>query len=216
VAVKKAGCFITVEGADGSGKSTVISLLYDYLHDRGWDVLLTREPGGIEIAEKIRTIILNPEHTQMDKRTEALLYAAARSQHFAERVLPALQAGKVVLCDRFIDSSLAYQGYARGLGIDEVYAINRFAVGDYMPDLTLFFDVRPEVGLARINANKGREINRLDLEDIRFHQQVQEGYRLVRERFPERFVTIDAEQSLEQVFEAARTILEERLQEFRI
>ncbi|MFY0544680.1 dTMP kinase [Brevibacillus sp. H7] len=216
MAAKKAGCFITVEGADGSGKSTVISLLYDYLHDRGWNVLLTREPGGIEIAEKIRTIILNPEHTQMDKRTEALLYAAARSQHFAERVLPALQAGKVVLCDRFIDSSLAYQGYARGLGIDEVYAINRFAVGDYMPDLTLFFDVRPEVGLARINANKGREINRLDLEDIRFHQQVQEGYRLVRERFPERFVTIDAEQSLEQVFEVARTILEERLQEFRI
>lgn len=215
MATRKTGCFITVEGGDGSGKSSVLALVHDYLRSNGWDVMLTREPGGIEIAEKIRTVILNPEHVQMDKRTEALLYAAARSQHFAEKVLPALEAGKVVLCDRFIDSSLAYQGYARGLGIDDVYAINRFAVGDWMPDLTLYFDVRPEVGLARINANKGREINRLDLEDMNFHERVREGYKLVMARFPERFVVIDAEQSLEQVFESARTILEERLQGFR-
>jgi dTMP kinase len=215
VTTRKTGCFITVEGADGSGKSTVLALIHEHLQRQGWDVMVTREPGGIEIAEKIRTIILDPEHVRMDKRTEALLYAAARSQHFAEKVLPALEAGRIVLCDRFIDSSLAYQGHARGLGIDEVYSINRFAVGDCLPDLTLYFDVRPEVGLARINANKGREINRLDLEDLRFHERVQEGYRLVMERFPDRFVVIDAEQPLQQVFETARDILEARLQGFR-
>jgi dTMP kinase len=215
VTTRKTGCFITVEGADGSGKSTVLALIHEHLQRQGWDVMVTREPGGIEIAEKIRTIILDPEHVRMEKRTEALLYAAARSQHFAEKVLPALEAGRIVLCDRFIDSSLAYQGHARGLGIDEVYSINRFAVGDCLPDLTLYFDVRPEVGLARINANKGREINRLDLEDLRFHERVQEGYRLVMERFPDRFVVIDAEQPLQQVFETARDILEARLQGFR-
>jgi dTMP kinase len=211
VATKKPARFITVEGGDGAGKSSVLFRLYDYLQEQGTDVLLTREPGGIEIAEEIRSVILNPRHIQMDRRTEALLYAAARRQHLVERVLPALAAGKVVLCDRFIDSSLAYQGYARGLGIDEVFAINRFAVEDCMPDLTLYFDVRPEVGLARINANQNRERNRLDLEELRFHERVREGYRQVMERFPDRFVVIDAEQPLEQVVEQARTILRERL-----
>jgi dTMP kinase len=216
VTPKGKGRFITVEGGDGAGKSTVIARLYDELRARGRDVILTREPGGIEIAEKIRSIILNPEHVTMDKRTEALLYAAARRQHLAERVLPALAAGKLVLCDRFIDSSLAYQGYARGLGIDEVFAINRFAVEDCMPDLTLFFDVRPEVGLARINATKGREVNRLDMEDLRFHEKVREGYRLVMERFPDRFVVIDAEQPMDRVFEEALAALEARLQGSRL
>jgi len=215
VTTRKTGYFITVEGPDGSGKSSVLARLHDHLQRQGWDVMATREPGGIEIAEKIRTIILDPQHVQMDKKTEALLYAAARSQHFAEKVLPALEQGKIVICDRFIDSSLAYQGYARGLGIEEVYSINRFAVGDCLPDLTLYFDVRPEVGLERINASKGREINRLDLEDLSFHQRVQAGYRLIMERFPERFAAVDAEQPLEEVFHAARIIVEERLKGFR-
>jgi dTMP kinase len=211
VADKKPVRFITVEGGDGAGKSSVLLRLHQDLQEKGIDVLLTREPGGIEIAEEIRRVILNPRHVQMDKRTEALLYAAARRQHFVEKVLPALEAGKTVLCDRFIDSSLAYQGHARGIGIDEVFAINRFAVDHYMPDLTLYFDVRPEIGLARINANHNRERNRLDLENLRFHEKVREGYQLLIERFPDRFVVIDAEQPLEQVVEQARKILEERL-----
>ncbi|WP_400161770.1 dTMP kinase [Brevibacillus sp. TJ4] len=211
VATGKRGTFITVEGGDGAGKSTVLARLYEELVRRGMDVLMTREPGGIDIAEQIREIILNPAHTQMDERTEALLYAASRRQHLAEKVLPALEAGRIVLCDRFIDSSLAYQGHARGLGIDAVYAINRFAVEDCMPDVTLLFDVTPEVGLARINATKNREVNRLDLEDLHFHERVREGYRLAMERDPERFVVIDAEQSPNEVYEAALAALLARL-----
>lgn len=211
MATGKRGTFITVEGGDGAGKSTVLVRLYEELVRRGMDVLMTREPGGIDIAEQIREIILNPAHTQMDERTEALLYAASRRQHLAEKVLPALEAGRIVLCDRFIDSSLAYQGHARGLGIDAVYAINRFAVEDCMPDVTLLFDVTPEVGLARINATKNREVNRLDLEDLHFHERVREGYRLAMERDPERFVVIDAEQSPNEVYEAALAALLARL-----
>ena len=197
------GRFITVEGGEGAGKSTVLALIRDELLRRGVDVLLTREPGGIDIAEQIRNIILNPAHTQMDNRTEALLYAAARRQHLTEKVKPALEAGRIVLCDRFIDSSLAYQGHARGIGIEAVYEINRFAVEDCMPDLTLLFDVSPQVGLARINAAKGREVNRLDLEDLRFHERVREGYQLAVQLDPQRFVVIDAEQPVEKVYEAA-------------
>ncbi|MED4586906.1 dTMP kinase [Brevibacillus choshinensis] len=211
VTTGRKGRFITVEGGEGAGKSTIIARLYEELKARGIDVLLTREPGGIDIAEQIREIILNPAHTQMDKRTEALLYAAARGQHLAEKVLPALEAGKLVLCDRFIDSSLAYQGHARGLGIDEVYAINKFAVGDCMPELTLFFDVLPEVGLARINAARGREVNRLDLEGMKFHELVREGYQLAMARDPGRFQVIDAGQSMEQVYQAALAALTARL-----
>lgn len=207
----KKGRFITVEGGEGAGKSTVIARLYEELQARGMDVLLTREPGGIDIAEQIREIILNPAHTQMDKRTEALLYAAARRQHLAEKVIPALEAGKLVLCDRFIDSSLAYQGHARGLGIDAVYEINRFAIGDCMPELTLFFDVQPATGLARISAARGREVNRLDLEGIRFHELVREGYQLAMARDPERFVVIDAEQPMEQVYQSALSAVINRL-----
>ncbi|WP_340701603.1 dTMP kinase [Brevibacillus borstelensis] len=211
VTTRKTGRFITIEGADGAGKSTVAARLYDELRTKGWDVMLTREPGGIEIAEKIREIILDPKYVNMDKRTEALLYAAARRQHLAEKVFPALAEGKLVLCDRFIDSSLAYQGYARGLGIDEVFAINQFAVEDCMPDLTLYFDVRPEVGLARINATKGREVNRLDLEALEFHEKVREGYQIVKDRFADRFIVIDAERPADEVFAEALVQLEARL-----
>ncbi|MGE7271783.1 dTMP kinase [Brevibacillus panacihumi] len=211
VTTGRKGRFITVEGGDGAGKSTVIARMYEELRRRGMDVLLTREPGGIDIAEKIREIILNPAHTQMDKRTEALLYAAARRQHLVEKVLPALEAGKLVLCDRFIDSSLAYQGHARGLGIEEVFVINQFAVEGCMPELTLYFDVSPEVGLERINATRGREVNRLDLEGLRFHELVQEGYQLAIARDPERFIIIDAEQNPDQVYQAAMEALLARL-----
>ncbi|MFD1926736.1 dTMP kinase [Sporosarcina siberiensis] len=189
------GLFITFEGPEGAGKTTVIKELYDRLKSDGRKVILTREPGGVPIAEKIRHIILDNTHQEMDAKTEALLYAAARRQHLVEIVIPALNEDTIVLCDRFIDSSLAYQGYARGLGIEEVLSINQFAIGDTMPDLTLFFDIKPEDGLARISNNSGREQNRLDNESINFHKKVYEGYQLLIERFPNRIHTTDASQS---------------------
>ncbi len=203
--------FITFEGPEGAGKTTIIKRVEEEFKSRGIPFICTREPGGIEISEQIRSVILNPENTKMDGRTEALLYAAARRQHLVERVLPALQEGKVVICDRFIDSSLAYQGYARELGIDEVYTINRFATEDHMPDLTIYFDLSPEVGLSRIDDNAKREKNRLDLEKLDFHKKVQEGYRIVNDRFSERIVKVDAEQSIEAVYEDIISIINQKL-----
>lgn len=199
--------FITFEGPEGAGKTTVIQMIAERLTKNNIEVLATREPGGIEIAEKIRTIILNPAHTAMDERTEALLYAAARSQHYFEKVRPALDAGKLVICDRFIDSSLAYQGYARGIGMSDIYQINKFAVGEYMPDLNILFDVSPQIGLSRINKNKGREVNRLDLEKMDFHNKVREGYHKLYEGNKDKFIKIDAEKSIEEVFSEVKEII---------
>lgn len=193
--MKQKGQFITFEGPEGAGKTTVISTLYDRLVAEGREVVLTREPGGIRIAEQIRTIILDNDNTEMDPKTEALLYAAARRQHLIEKVIPALEAGAIVLCDRFIDSSLAYQGYARGLGVDEVLLINQFAIENRMPDLTIFFDINPEEGLARIMSNSKREKNRLDKESVAFHEDVYEGYKEVIQRYPKRIVVTNASQS---------------------
>lgn len=193
------GHFITFEGGEGAGKTTILHDLGAKLEELGYPVVTTREPGGIEIAEKIRNVILDPQNTKMDYRTEALLYAAARRQHLVEIVLPALNNGDIVLCDRFIDSSLAYQGYARGLEMEDVRSINQFAVENCMPQLTLFFDIQPEKGLQRITTNKDRERNRLDLEALHFHERVYEAYTILAERSPGRFVSIDAEQPLEQV-----------------
>ena len=174
--MQKKGYFITSEGPEGAGKTTVMNLLGDKLKEEGYDVVMTREPGGIMISEKIRNIILDNEHTMMESRTEALLYAAARRQHLVEKVQPAIEAGKIVICDRFIDSSLAYQGFARGIGVEEILAINKFAIGDTMPNKTILFDIEPSVGLARINAHNNREKNRLDVESLTFHEKVREGY----------------------------------------
>jgi len=193
------GKFITFEGPEGAGKTSVLELLMTELSGTEMEMIFTREPGGIHISEKIREVILNKEHTGMDSRTEALLYAAARRQHLVERVVPAIESGKIVLCDRFIDSSLAYQGYARGLGIKEVLSINEFAINGLMPDLTFYFKIDPKVGLQRISKSSEREKNRLDLEELSFHQKVQEGYEKVIDMFPERIVVIDAEKSLEKV-----------------
>lgn len=193
------GNFITFEGVEGAGKTSVLHALTDKLTNLGYEVVTTREPGGINIAEQIRNIILDRENVEMEERTEALLYAAARRQHLVEKVLPALEEGKIVLCDRFIDSSLAYQGHARGLGIEEVYHVNQFAIKDLMPGLTLLFDIDPLKGLKRIAANKDRERNRLDLENLDFHKQVYEGYQMLLERFPERIQRINADQSFEAV-----------------
>lgn len=201
------GYFITLEGGEGAGKTTVIRYVEEALLQQGYDVLVTREPGGIRIAEEIRQIILHPEHTEMEGRTEALLYAAARRQHLVERIIPALEQGKIVLCDRFIDSSLAYQGYARGIGMEEVLQINNFAIDGLMPHLTLFFDLPPAVGLERIAVDASREQNRLDLEKLAFHEKVYEGYKQVVKQFPKRIHAIDARNNKEVVRNDAYEII---------
>ena len=187
------GKFITLEGPEGSGKTTVSKELVKILNESGYKVLLTREPGGVDIAEQIRNVILDKKNTKMDARTEALLYAAARRQHLVEKVLPALKEGYIILCDRFVDSSLAYQGVARNLGIDEVYNMNLFAINDVMPDKTLFFD---------IDFNQ-RETNRLDLEKSDFHKNVYEGYLTICKQYSDRIVKINADQKVEDVVQDA-------------
>ena len=205
------GYFLSAEGNEGAGKSTIVTMMAQYLTSKGLEVVASREPGGIAIAEQIREVILDKKNTMMDGRTEALLYAAARRQHFVEKIMPAIHEGKTVICDRFIDSSLAYQGFARGLGIDEVLSINQFAIENVYPDLTLYLDVDPELGLRRIRENENREINRLDLESISFHDKVRKGYLEVKRRFPDRIVWIDANRTLEAVFGEVTDVLEQFL-----
>ena len=201
------GAFITLEGPEGSGKTTIVKMIEKYLSENNIEYISTREPGGINISEQIRDVILNKDNVAMDARTEALLYVASRRQHLAERVIPAIKEGKVVICDRFIDSSLAYQGYARGIGIDEVMAINEFAIDGYMPDLTLYLDIEPEIGLKRISKNNEREVNRLDLEALDFHKKVREGYFKLLERYPNRIKKINANQPVDKVFEEVKGFL---------
>ena len=189
------GYFISFEGGDGSGKSTQIQILRDFLEERGYDVILTREPGGTPISEKIRSIILDKENSEMDDMTEALLYAAARAQLVSQVIRPALEAGKVVICDRFVDSSIAYQAYARGLG-DSVKTINGFAVGDCMPDLTILLKVNPQVGSSRIG---DRERDRIELASRVFHKKVYEGYLQLEKLYPDRIVGIDAADTIENI-----------------
>ncbi|WP_079914899.1 dTMP kinase [Paenibacillus sp. 32352] len=204
------GYFITVEGGEGAGKTSVIELMTQYLSTLGLEIVSSREPGGIDIAEQIRAIILDKSNTKMEGRTEALLYAAARRQHFVEKIQPSLAQGKVFICDRFIDSSLAYQGHARGLGMDEVLTINQFAIENVFPDLTIYLDVNPEEGLRRIHARSDREINRLDLESLAFHQKVREGYLILADRFPDRIVRIDANGGIDEVYESVKGCLDSR------
>ncbi len=201
------GLFITFEGPDGAGKTSVLEELKKYMQVSNIDYLFTREPGGIAISEQIREIILNTRNTLMDGKTEALLYAASRRQHLVEKVIPALNSGRVVFCDRFIDSSLAYQGHARGLNMDAVKAINAFAIEEYMPDITIYLDIEPELGLARIANNKEREINRLDLEKLEFHKKVREGYSILMEEYPERIIKVDASKSIKEVLNEVIGIL---------
>jgi dTMP kinase len=203
----KKGLFIVFEGGEGSGKTTAIDAVYDWIIENKFECVKTREPGGIKISEQIRQVILNQDNITMDAKTEALLYTAARRQHLVEKVIPALESGTIVLCDRFIDSSLAYQGYARGLGIQDVMSINQFAIGEYMPDISILFDLDPKVGLERINNNDVREVNRLDLEKIDFHERVREGYNIVYKKNKDRIVRIDAEQSKEKVVSQIKNIL---------
>ncbi|EUJ27199.1 thymidylate kinase [Listeria floridensis FSL S10-1187] len=191
--------FISLEGPDGSGKTTALALLIEKMEAAGLDFIKTREPGGSPISEKVRDIVLGIGNEEMDPRTETLLIAGARRQHVVEKIRPALEAGQHVLCDRFVDSSLAYQGAGRGIGIKEVLDINLFAIEDTFPDKTYYLDVPAEIGLARIAANKGREVNRLDKEDVSFHDKVQQGYEEIIAMFPDRFVRVDGTRSPEEI-----------------
>lgn len=197
----KQGIFLTFEGNDGSGKTTVCLRIKEELEKAGYQVVYTREPGGSKIAEKIRDVLLDTENTNMDARTEALLYAASRRQHLKEIVLPALEEKKIVLCDRFVDSSLAYQGYAREIGMDEVWSINQFAIDHCMPQKTLFLSVSIETGQKRMNIRGDK--NRLDLENDEFHQRVRKGYEILLEMYSDRIVKIDAEPDPDTVFNSA-------------
>ncbi len=190
------GVFITFEGPDGSGKTTQIRLLAEYCEQKGYRVVLTREPGGTPISEAIRALLLDPAHKEMDGVTEALLYAASRAQHVAEKIRPALDDGCIVLCDRFMDSSIAYQGYARGLG-DDVRVINEFAVQGTRPDITFFLDVPAAVGKARVAS--ARNLDRLEQEDLAFHNAVYEGYQQLKERYADRYVCLDGSRGIGEI-----------------
>lgn len=203
----KKGLFITIEGPDGSGKTTASTKIIEALQNEGIDVVYTREPGGIDIAEQIRSVVLNPLNTKMDSKTEALLYAASRRQHLVEKVIPALKENKLVICDRFVDSSLAYQGNARGLGIDEVLSINNFAIDGIWPDLTIYLDIDEEEGLKRVEGRGAKD--RLDAESKEFHHKVVEGYKKVVERFKDRIRIVDASKTPDEVAKDCLKIIHE-------
>ncbi|GEP19107.1 dTMP kinase [Pediococcus argentinicus] len=210
------GQFITFEGPDGAGKTTVlkdmVSIFESQLNNQ---LVVTREPGGNPISEAIRSIILDKANTKMDRRTEALLYAAARRQHLIEKVIPALDNNQVVFCDRFVDSSIAYQGAGREIGTDAVYQMNLFATEGLLPDLTIYLDVPSEVGIKRIMTHRTDEVNRLDLEALDFHKKVRAAYLDLAQEYPERIKLVDASQDLEQVEKEVQTIITEYLNQHR-
>ncbi|MCL2677312.1 MAG: dTMP kinase [Streptococcaceae bacterium] len=208
--MNKNGIFISLEGPDGAGKTTVLNRILPFLEASGQELEITREPGGVRVAEEIREIILSTENTDIDSKTELMLFVAARRVHLQVKVLPALEAGKVVLVDRFIDSSVAYQGYGRALGRQAVDWLNEFATDGLKPDLTLYFDIDTDVALERVMKNRQDEINRLDLEKEEMHRKVRQGYLEIVKNEAERFVQIDASQDLESVVEDTIKAIKER------
>ncbi|MFO7153112.1 MAG: dTMP kinase [Bacillota bacterium] len=190
------GKFITIEGPDGAGKTTQAEMLVEYLKSRGKRVIATREPGGTALGEQLRKILLDPEGSPVSS-AEALIYAACRAQLLEKMVIPALKEGFVVVCDRFVDSSLAYQGYARGLGINRILQLNKWVIGSYWPDVTILLDIDPAESLKRLTGGK----DRLESEALEFHQKVREGYLKVKEMFPERIKVVDASMPVKEVFE---------------
>lgn len=206
------GKFISFEGPDGAGKTSVMrQITADLKEQLGSDgVVYTREPGGNHIAEQIRDVLFDADNTDMDPRTEALLFAAARRQHLVADILPALQNGKVILCDRYVDSSIAYQGAGRGLGEENIWQINQFAIDGLMPELTIYMDIDSELGLQRIAQNRADEVNRLDEEKLSFHRKVRSAYQKLAQENPQRIVTIDASQPLDQVILQVQQAIHQR------
>ena len=209
----KRGLFITFEGPEGAGKTTVIRAVAEHLRQRGYNVVLTREPGGTPIGDQIRTVLLSPDNNAMHPETELLLFSAARAQHVRERILPALEEGAIVLCDRFADSTLAYQGYGRGLDLPALHAITQFATGGLTPDLTILLDIDPAQGLARRRAAsaQGAEWNRIDNDELALHQRVREGYLRLAAENPERWVVVDASAPVDDVIAQVIAAIEEHL-----
>ena len=201
------GLFISLEGPDGSGKSTQTEYLREYFQELSLDCIFTREPGGTEIGEKTRQIILDRENSKMADMTEALLYAASRAQHVEEKILPALEAGKVVVCDRYVDSSIAYQGYGRHMG-KQIEEINSYAICGCIPDLTILISVNPRVGRKRIAAG---ERDRLESEKLKFHQDVYQGYLELAEREPDRIKVVDGTRDREAIRDEIRQYVEQVL-----
>lgn len=205
---KKKGYFISIEGGDGSGKSTQISNIESYLKQKGHEVLLTREPGGTPLAEKIREMILDPENKEMTARTEMLLYAASRAQHLEEKIIPALMEGKTVITDRFTDSSIAYQGYGRCLGYYAVSTVNIVATNNRAPDITIYLDIKPEDGIKRKSNQKDHKLDRLEQEKLEFHKRVYQGYEELIECKKGRIVRVDANRPADEVFKDIKTHLD--------
>ncbi len=203
---------ISIEGGDGSGKSIMIERIREYFEKEAIPHVITREPGGVAISEAIREILLNRGNTEMDSKTEALLFAAARRQHLVEKVIPAMKEGKIVLFDRYVDSSVVYQGYVRNIGMEKVYELNLFATEGFLPGLTLILDVEPEIGRKRITDNQ-REEDRLDLEDLDFHQKVREGYLILAKENPDRIKVVDANKTIDEVFEDILSLVRKFLEE---
>lgn len=206
------GKFITVEGPDGAGKTTQIKLLADYLKDIGYHVLLTREPGGTEIGEQIRSVLLDPANKGMSYKTEVLLYAAARAQIVHEVIKPALEKGKIVICDRFVDSSYAYQGYGRGIDMEYIKKVNAMVIVETVPDCVLIFDISPESGLNRIKSRgaSGNGKDRIEQEALVFHQRVREGFLAIAET-DSRYHVINSENSIEEIHRLVREYVKEIL-----
>ena len=200
------GLFISLEGGDGAGKSTQIRNIERFFEEKGLVVVHTREPGGTPIGEKLRDILLDRENAEMDAVTEMLIYAASRAQHVSERIMPALEEGSVVICDRFTDSSIAYQAYGRGLG-DQVAEVNRRATGGLEPDITFWLDIDPYIGRQR--AGSEGELDRLETEKMDFHCRVREGYRELTEKHPDRIKRIDASKTIEEMRADIYACLEE-------
>ena len=205
--------FITFEGVEGCGKTTIINMIYEKLKSVNFDVIHVREPGGVKISEQIRNIILDKSNTEIDDRCEALLFAASRRQLLVEKIFPALKENKIVICDRFVDSSLAYQGGGKRLGIENVLNINLFATENSLPNLTILFDIDPELGLKRIAKNSEREINRLDLQKIDFYNRVRDAYLYLADTNKDRYQIIDASKSIEEVYSTTLEIILNKLNE---
>ncbi|CAI2573632.1 Thymidylate kinase [Apilactobacillus kunkeei] len=212
-----AGKFITFEGTDGAGKTTILNMVLDYLKEEMGDKLVTsREPGGNPIAESIREVILDRKNVDMDKRTEALLYAAARRQNIEQTVKPAIADNKLVICDRYLDSSIAYQGGGREIGEDAINEMNQFATEGFLPDLTIYFNLPVEEGLKRIAKNRAEEeVDRLDVETIDFHNRVHAAYQRLAKANPKRIKSVDATQSIDDVYKNVLEILQPYLNEFK-
>ena len=201
--------FITLEGPEGSGKTTQARLLARWLEEQGHRIVLTREPGGTPIGDQIRDVLHDSRNTEMAARTEILLYSASRAQHTAEKIRPALAAGRIVVSDRFADSTYAYQGYGRGLDLEMLRTITRIATGGLQPDLTIYIDITPEEGLHRRRAG-GDEWNRLDAEPLQFHQRVRSGYLELARLEPHRWVVIDGSGTVEEVQARVRAVVQAR------